>query len=403
MTSYRCRTLLLAVLAMLVAAVGAVPEARASVIGDVADAIEGTCWVCDPLREVANVGLDLGNTIFGTLASSVRDLVAVFMALWIVLLAARIFLPFGPEGGIGDLWNKAAKKLMVLALVLGFLQSSQAFWDYIFVPVVGAGMAFAGDVARLGPGGASACTAPTPSATGVAAAKQIMAGLDCPLTEVQDAFGKGVVVGVAIIVRGTSGSFWDVFRIEKVVGQILLVICGLAVVGVYLVGMILFPLAIVDVVMRAVVIATLSPLLIAGAAFAWTRGATEAALRGLAHSGLTLVMVAIVASLGEAGILFLFNRLGFPDWPQLRNGLENTDSIPIWSFDYWAILALGVILLFMMKRANSMAAEFTKSSGGDFTGAGSGTFTAAALPVTAAVGGAAKGARALMKRRASGG
>jgi hypothetical protein len=400
---------IVAMTAFVLAAVMPAAGAQAGIIDDAVDGLQGKCWPCGILSSISDNGLTLGNTLFVGLASTVRDLLGILVALWIVLLAARILVPFGPEGGVGDLWNKGAKKLLLLSLVIGFLQSATPFWDYVFVPVVGAGVALAGDISTAGGATGTACSTPTSPASGLAGAKQVMQGIECPLTRVQDTFGKGIVAGIAIMVHGgnamtsSGGGSWflpSLPNVGDVLGGLVLVICGLGVSVIYLLGLVMFPLAIVDVVLRAVVIATLSPMLIAATVFAWTRGAAEAAFRGLVHAGLTLILVAVVANLGSKAIDAVFASLGLGDWSNVR-ALDEANTVPIWSASYWVLLGVGIVLLFMMKHANSMAAEFSKAPAGDFSGAASGAFAVGAAGVAAAVGGV-KGATNVLQKSAEG-
>ena len=103
----------------------------------VTNAIRG-CWACNVFNLVTTIGLSYADQAFATLASGMTLLIGLFMALWLLFFAAKLFLPFGSPGSAH--WNMGAAKLFKLVFVLAFLQTSGPFWDYIFIPLISAGM-----------------------------------------------------------------------------------------------------------------------------------------------------------------------------------------------------------------------------------------------------------------------
>jgi len=81
------------------------------------------CWCCGILNTLAAIGLDFADKVYGNLASGMTILVGLGLALWILVFAARLLLPFGPPPASGH-WNAGAVKLFKCAVVLVFLRFS---------------------------------------------------------------------------------------------------------------------------------------------------------------------------------------------------------------------------------------------------------------------------------------
>jgi len=361
------------------------------------------CWSCDTLGQLIKVGLGFAEQAFIALAAETTNLLGLLMAIWILFFAAQMFLPFGMDGNPGGLWNKGAKKLLQFAVVLTFLQGSQAFWGYIFIPVMSSGMAFSKTIITLSDAfevtnGASE-TGPTGSvgldschesvssaADNVDGAIAIMNQMRCPLATIQSQFGKGMLIGVAQIV----GSIKQ--------GHVLTSICsvfgGLFLIGVYFAGLLMFPIFLIDVLMRVTIVATIAPIALAASLFEPTKSFAHKALWQVVHAALTLIFISIVGGIGKATLAYVFSNLkldgvaaGARDWSSLIQMLEDQKTgaggdfyIDLTTMAFYQLLGVGVILIFMLRQANKMAGNFSGAGGGDFSGALAG--------VASAVGGA---------------
>jgi len=349
----------------------------------VSDLVQG-CWACGAFNTISAIGLSFADQVFSQLASFMTLLIGVFMALWLLAFAARMLLPFGPAVG-GQTWNEGAQKLFRLMLVLAFLQSSSPFWNYIFIPFMSAGMGIASEMAtatdgfeaqfgssEVPPNGtvdycassAAPVTVSGLSANGAAAA-QVMNQMDCPLSRIQSQFAKGIVIGAAVMAQGTCGSV--VFL--PVVQNIVYLVAGLVLVAVYLFGYLVFPFLLIDVVMRVALVAATSPLLIAASLFKATVGMSERALWSLAQCALTLIFGAAIAGIGKAAIAYILSTLpvksgqSLTNWQTLTAALENPCSaglsIGFLSSSFYMLVGIAIILIFMMRRASTLAGEIT--------------------------------------------
>ncbi len=401
------------------AMVGAARPARAGDVLDWATGMMSGCWSCDALGQMVKVGLAFAEQAFTALAGETINLLGLLMAIWILVFAARMFLPFGPDGAVGGLWNKGAKKLLQFAVVLVFLQGSQAFWSYLFIPVMSSGMAFSKTIVTLsdafeiasgtsetGPAGSGAagvqsyCSNSAGSGEGVDGAVAIMAQMNCPLATIQSQFGKGMLIGVAQIVGAIKSA-----DLGATIGAI---ISGLFLIGVYFFGLLMFPIFMIDVLMRLTIVTAIAPIALAASLFEPTKNLAHKALWQIAHAALTLVFVSIVGGIGKATLAYVFSNLkvdglaaGARDWSSLIQMLENQQTkegamfhIDLTTMAFYQLLGVGVILIFMLRQANKMAGEFTGAGGGDFSGAMAGA--------AAAVGGAAQLGGAAAQRLAGG-
>ncbi len=346
--------------------------ASAQMVQALSDTLVATCWACDTLDQITGTGVALGRQLFDLLAGEMRALVGLVMALWLLLFAGRAFLPFGPAAAAAALWNKGAKQLLRFALVLAALQGSDAFWDDLFVPVLSAGATLA---ARLIAMAGGACAAPS---AGLDAATAVLQAMTCPLAGAQTQFSKGMVIGLAIVLGGGWHSLAEVLKVWQWPGQLVQILSGLALVAVYGFGFLVFPLLFLDTLLRAIIIAVVAPLALAGSLFRPTATITRKALWNLAQAAFTMIFAAIAVGIGTALLAVSYGRIAtddgtsLADWPKLIEALESGNAkVGLFDQSYWMLLGVGVVLIFMLRQAGRMAAAFTGASAGDFSGAGS--------------------------------
>ena len=344
------------------------------------------CWACGAFNTVSAIGLSLADQVFDQLASGMTLLIGLYIAMWLLLFAAKLFFPFGPEQNRGS-WNEGAAKLFRLMLVLAFLQGSGPFWNYVFIPVISAAMGLASQMATAadgfegqwgttesGQGGSTDyCSGQAPS-TGVtmsgdsASAAQAMAQMDCPISRIQSQFGKGIVIGFAVMSKSTCSNSFRINPLPSIEG-LLNSAAGLLLIIIFGVGYIVFPFLLIDVVMRVSLVAATSPLLIAATMSRTTIGMSQRGIWSLMQCGLTLMFGATIAGIGKATIAFALTLMpiksgySLQDWAHLTSALEDPCksglSLGFGSAGFYILAGTGVILIFMMRRAGSLATEIT--------------------------------------------
>ncbi len=348
------------------------------------------CWACGAFNTIGAIGLSFADKIFSQIASGMTILIGLFMALWVLMFAARLFLPFGAPGATH--WNMGATKLFKLAIVLAFLQTSGPFWDYIFTPIMSTGLGIASQVATATdvyettfgtstsvPNGVTDYCSQTIPDTGITdlsdSAKQGLTALeqmDCPLSKMQSQYAKGIMIGVAVLGQMGCSKSW-LPNIMPSNSAIAFLAAGVILIGVFLWGFLVFPFLLIDVLARVILVAATSPLAIASILFKPTARIAERAVWTLLQCGLTLMFGAAVAGIGKALMAYILKQIpqnGGPalsDWTSLQSALENSCTqgfnVDFSTASFYMLVGTGVITIFMMRRASSLAAELTGAAG----------------------------------------
>jgi hypothetical protein len=350
-----------------------VGTAAASDIEDLYNSLAAGCWVCGPFDRIADAGLTLSQQVFAAVCGEASALLGLLMGTWLILFAVRTALPFGPQHGSGTLWAQVARKLLRFAVVLGLLQGGQAFWDYIFTPTVAAAAGLSIQLTSLVSG--QTC-ASGPIGSGISGATAAIGLLDCPLSAIQGVFGKGVLTGLAIILGAGWHDWVDFLKIWDWPGQVVQVIAGLALAAVYAFGFLVFPLLLVDALARAILVATFAPLVIVAAQFGPTAEIARKALWMLAQAAITMLFASTAAGIAAAVLQHASAALPAAGTQQSTAGAAliqaiESGSVKLTLIDqaYWAQMAVGVIVIFMLRRAGHMAAWVTGVAVDDVSGA----------------------------------
>jgi len=398
MRSRRAIALLLLLLPLAASAADGSSGSGGTATSQLAAALFQGCWACGAFNTLGAIGLGFADSAFTQLASGMTILIGLFMALWILYFAAKLFLPFGAPGS--SHWNMGATKLLQLIFVLAFLQTSGPFWNYIFTPILSTGLGLASQLATAAdkyetnygapsgvPGGFDYCAAgATPPDTGVSglsdAAKQGLTALeqmDCPISRMQSEFGKGIIIGVTVINQMGCDQKGALDFIPTA-NDIAYLVSGISLIGVFLFGFLVFPFLLIDVLARVTLVAAISPVAIAATLFKPTHRIAERSVWSLLQAGITLMFGAAIAGIGKALIAYIFNQMAtgtgvsLKDWNGVKATLENACSngfhVNVFTGSFYMLVGTGVITIFMMRRANSLAAELTGVSGG--TGAQAG-------------------------------
>ncbi len=369
------------------------------------------CWSCDTLNEISDIGLGVGEQAFAVLAGQTATLLGLLMGVWILFFAGRLFLPFGPEGSPGAVWNEGAKKLFRFAVVLGFLQSSQPFWDYVFIPLMSASMGLSAGIMQIsdpfeadrgtpeaaGSSGQNNYCGDSADGSGLIGAESVMHRIDCPLAKIQSQFAKGILVGIAVIsgdvhynpvastinsiVNPLAGAGDPSNHADSFVGYFVKnvndLVSGGILIAVYFAGFLIYPLLLVDVVMRISVVTVISPLAIAASMFKPTQRLADRAVWHLVQAGLTLAFASVVAGIAKALLAYTFSHIPtadgkqLADWNSLVAALEGGQiAIDLSTASFYTLVGVGVLLIFMLRESGRMAHEFTGASSDNGTGAG---------------------------------
>lgn len=354
-------------------------------LSTIAQSLSADCWICDGVTVIGDIGLTSADAVFSAVSSGALQVAAILFALWGLALAASAFLPFRADP---TLWNRGATRLLGFALLFSFLGEARMFWDYLFSPLIGLGMALTLglQVASLSPD----CGMPV-LADGLAGAQAVLHAARCPLRAAQDLFVRGIVSGLAMVLGAGFSGWLDFMAVWSWPAHLIQALAGVGLSLVYLFGLVLFPFFFIDTVLRAVIVAMMAPLAALFWPFQSGRRVVGRAVEGLWLAALTLVFTAVASGLAAALIRKAFLHLddGGGDWASLLSRLESGDlRLNIADQTYWMLLATGIVGIFMIRGARRMAASFGHASVSDFSGATSAVAVMAGWTARRAVGGA---------------
>src|SRR5579863_6026969 len=188
--------------------------------------------------------------------------------------------------------------------------------------------------------------------TGLTALEQ----MDCPLSKMQSQFGKGIMIGVAVIGQMGCEKSWLPHIIPSESG-IAFLLAGVILIAVFLFGFLTFPFLLIDVLARVILVAAMSPLAIASILFKPTARIAGKAMWSLLHAGLTLMFGAAIAGIGKALIAYILSQMsqnGGPSltsWSKLQSTLENSCTqgfnVDFSTASFYMLVGTGIVTIFM--------------------------------------------------------
>jgi hypothetical protein len=410
----------------------------------------------------------LGAAFSTEIAKGLTILLALVFGVWLLWQVAKIMMPFGPEGGVADIFNKITSKLVLFVFLLVLVGNWGLVWSYFISPITITGLELAnsmlastGRILTVNSGGgrnqdlmtqlglnfndgpncsaanrltfnffdSSGAIFSAANATAqVADMKNLSRSIACNIFNVQKIYGVGAALGVLTMMysgndfppwSGTSYADWAVGTVTALIKTIVAIIIGLIMAALFVVVILIYPLYLVDTVFRLGIITVISPILVAAYFLPMTRSWSTTGIKILVASaasffflsvlvGLSLVMMA--ATLSEAGAIlsgtvdsggkdpsFLINATPF--------GLASLIFTNVFWMIFLSLTAVAVLSLFLMRKANQLAQEFTGAAVGDMGGALAGMArNAAVFAATTAVtmgAGAAIGAPGMAAKGAS--
>jgi murein DD-endopeptidase MepM/ murein hydrolase activator NlpD len=287
------------------------------------------CFACGIVTRLYVTSIVYGEAVTKAIGHQVVKLLGIGLALYMVFVAAKIFMPFGPQDKVIGLANKLSISFMV-TVALSFLlltdTSYKFFWNYVYNPIVDAAINMNSELLNEGSGDGTffakldaqniVCKTLTAVDASVLTADQIASKnkLECQVHKMQYVFTYGLATGIYILLKGA----W-------VSGIILIVIYALA--------PLMFAYPIVDALMRWTFMSVLSPVLMACGCFPLTRKYAFLGGRVMLEAAISFVVVAVIAVLMigtmEQSLLALNDQLGkknLPEWLENKVKIPNTTS-----------------------------------------------------------------------------
>jgi len=196
--------------------------------------------------------------------------------------------------------------------------------------------------------------------------------MDCPMSKIQSQFSKGMVLGVAIMEEAEAKcDAW--IPLVGIFSEVHLLVAGLLLWALFGFGYLMFPMLLIDVIMRVALVAATSPISIAAILFKSTSKVSSKAVWTLLQASLTLVFGAAISGIGKATMAYVISTLPTTDgtpmnnWDKLVQAIEDPCKaglhLDFTTASYYLLLGTAIIMIAMLRKASSLAAELTGVSG----------------------------------------
>jgi hypothetical protein len=370
------------------------------------------CWLCPLFEVVFDSSVEYANAMFKELAPALRKILALALAVWLLLEAIKLLLPFGPADGAKKIGNAVVSRLGLTLLVLTTLSNMNVVWDYGYGPVMSFLMDYGSGIQkqvqdRISPnlmGSATDC----PSTIAGQRALQGKTGsindnpsvvskaMSCQLDRIQKSLGVlpmlgfqafkssatvftgetqarfGLVADFAVL---TQNQMWYLLmNLDVIIGSILVMLAfGLL--------LILLPIYMIDAVIQLGIVMMISPFLVASGIYPKTRRAFEKGVRTVAQSMMTLlilgVVVAFVIAMTDSMLTNVVKAVpGLDKVGNVYNASELIkqvdsndgkkaiqDLIRITKPYFWVLMAVAVLGIQMLGKAASVSGYLIGGSG----------------------------------------
>ncbi len=305
------------------------------------------CWICDILRVAFSAMITFGRDTFTVFTTGMSQLITVVLALWLLVQAGSLLMPFGASERPKEVYNTIIIRSVQVIFFLVLLNNFDVYWEYVFLPVALTAGAIGASVLDV-----AASLSPTVDLQACVANAvgddRLYERFECNLIKVQKSLGIGLEISFMIMTRlfNENASLFE--TVKTLFSAVPSFISGIALMIVYGVALLTMPFRAIDVLFKWLVFTVLSPIIIAAAIFPTTRAFTVNTLKIIFHSGLTWIMSSVVAGLAVVLVSETINI------EELRTGRFNVTFIdPV----FWQLMAIGILVNIMIGKASDIAAK----------------------------------------------
>ncbi len=329
------------------------------------------CIPCEVITKVILITNDLGQKVYDSVRAGILALLGVGLALWILFNVAKLLFPFTPLGSAAQINNMVANRVFITILVGTFLLSFANFWNYLYTPVIGTGMAYTNAVMTQSAEIAGLqnqilnnndeCRNAFAQGLGAAdgSAERLATHMNCLINNMTGTIGIGLDIAFALVDKSN-------FNLSQI-GQFLAnIVPALLIAWTYGKILIFFPFRIVDIVLRWGVFVILSPLIVAAFAFPATRSFTLKGLQGIVEGTFELLMIAVLIALAAASITAVAanNNGGNGDLNLFYEAIKQSKiDFDLLTPTFWGIYLTGWITDVMIGKARVLAKAFSDPDG----------------------------------------
>lgn len=346
-----------------------------------------TCWACPLFEAVMSVSQKLGRAMSGPdgnpsrFAAGISRILAIALAIYILIEVGKLMLPFGPIEKARDVGGQLWLKLLIGLICILMIRNYSVYWDYIYTPITNSAIRTSTAMLQAGmqvTQGKSGEYAKGLDAIPDFDPNQPEKGMSAQIGALQQNLGIGVVIGWASL-QALFGN-----GMESAFGNILPAIGGIIIALVYALAILIFPIYMIDAVIRWSIVNIMAPFFIGCFVFKVTRPTAERAFRGIVHSALTLVFLSLIVAF--SGVMMhtivqgaIANGLaggggaggggGGASLCTLIQGASKGAGMGALTSPivpgFWMLLALGLLIIRTVGTASQYAADFVGAIGSE--------------------------------------
>lgn len=193
--------------------------------------------------------------------------------------------------------------------------------------------------------------------------------------------------GYHMTIEGIATGWAVATQVDGIINSFIFGVAGVLLIAIYALLALTFPLRFIDVLLKLAIVSLITPFLVVAAVFKPTRGYASIAISNVLNATALFAIVSIIFRVGSVILNeFLMNSAAGSD--NVSNNRFSGDAISVDALiSSMVLVAVALTFLGMLKSAPSIAAEFSRSSGGS-SSAGDAASGAAVAPVKMAAGAA---------------
>lgn len=351
-----------------------------SAIAQAALAIEFLkCWSCDVIASIVTAGVSTGKDAFDSLRFGLISLMLAVEGLFILWYVFKIVTPFGPDDRVAGTMNSVVSGMFVTMILASLLASGGMFWRYIYTPAMLSTIDLSSAIiSASGDTKTRACPSITADRKDTdAVSEQIGDRVSCQVRKMSESLGSGVTIGWAMWNRMNQypvnllNPLTALDAAGNFLNRVNLFVSGLFLIGFFFFVSLILAFGVIDVFLRIAILATASPLMIAGYGFKPTRGFASWGLKGFLQSALSLALMSAVAFLGVA----LVETFGIGDQKvtiaNLGQAIEGDKNFPAPTINtaaFWYLITIAMFLASFLPKMPGLAAQLTGGVGMHLSG-----------------------------------
>jgi hypothetical protein len=306
--------------------------------------LTSACVGCEVIAKLLEISDTYGRKVFNTLQNAMLGLLGVFAVVWTLFHVAKIYTPFTPMAQMNNLNNMVFSRLGMVFLVGLFLGSYANFWHYIYAPIVVSGMQTAGLVANhaaegTGMGGVVSGFCGDMS-NADASGKAMAQSAKCLLGAMQATIG-------GVLMKALK-TLWEGMVWYSPISWVISALSAAPVVWYFGKLYFLFPLRAADVIIRWVLLAMLSPIIIGAFILPGMRAITTTAIKGLLQSSTELVIEATIIGLTSSAVSAITTK------PEMNGILKIAFGTDVWI----QLIFIGITSNMLIKATGQIADAF---------------------------------------------